>query len=211
MKRWMLILVAVPVTALAMQWPTDFGEWWATPDQQAARAFDRGDYEGAAQRFVDPMWRGAALYRNRDFEAAAAAFGRGTSPEAHFNRGNALVFLGDYEAAIAAYETALQQRPGWLPAETNLQIARVRSERLAPPEDDAGGTGGQLGADEIVFDTSGRVAAGGEEVTMEAEQAGSDAELRAQWLRRVTTRPADFLRTKFAYQVAFSEEGGNGQ
>jgi Ca-activated chloride channel family protein len=29
----------------------------------------------------------------------------------------------------------------------------------------------------------------------------SDEELRGLWLRRVQTKPADFLRAKFAYQV----------
>ena len=35
----------------------------------------------------------------------------------------------------------------------------------------------------------------------------SDEELRALWLRRVQTKPADFLRAKFAFQ-AQSQEGG---
>ena len=31
------------------------------------------------------------------------------------------------------------------------------------------------------------------------------------WLRRVQTRPADFLRAKFAYQAAQQEPGNEGQ
>jgi Ca-activated chloride channel family protein len=30
----------------------------------------------------------------------------------------------------------------------------------------------------------------------------SDEEMRSIWLRQVTTKPADFLRAKFAYQQA---------
>jgi len=33
----------------------------------------------------------------------------------------------------------------------------------------------------------------------------SEEELRALWLREVETRPADFLRAKFAYQLSRSE------
>ena len=46
---------------------------------------------------------------------------------------------------------------------------------------------------------------GGEE-TVEGAVKLSDAELRAMWLRRVQTRPADFLRAKFAYQHATQEK-----
>jgi len=34
----------------------------------------------------------------------------------------------------------------------------------------------------------------------------SDRALQAMWLRRIQTKPADFLRAKFAYQL--SREGG---
>jgi Ca-activated chloride channel family protein len=35
----------------------------------------------------------------------------------------------------------------------------------------------------------------------------SDEELRGLWLRRVQTKPADFLRAKFAFQARQSKEG----
>ena len=62
-----------------------------------------------------------------------------------------------YEEAIGSYEQALQMEPGWAEAEQNRDLARARKDRLAPPESDDGGTGGQLEADEIVFDDTGRV------------------------------------------------------
>jgi len=33
----------------------------------------------------------------------------------------------------------------------------------------------------------------------------SDASIRALWLRRVQTKPADFLRARFAYQLQQAE------
>jgi Ca-activated chloride channel family protein len=181
-----------------------FVDWWLTPDQQGQRLFARGDYAAAAERFRDPMRRGAALFRAGDFEAAATIFGRGTTAEAAFNRGNALVMLGRYEDAITSYDRALQLRPGWTEAEENRRIAGVRLERRQPPEDDAGGTGGKLEADEIVFDERG--AKGTAKQVVEDEPGSSDQELRAIWLRRVQTRPADFLRSRFAYQLARQQE-----
>jgi Ca-activated chloride channel family protein len=181
-----------------------FVDWWLTPDQQGQQLFARGDYAAAAERFRDPMRRGAALFRAGDFEAAAGVFGRIATAEAAFDRGNALVMLGKYEDAIASYDRALQLRPGWSQAEENRRIARIRFERRQPPEDDAGGTGGKLGADEIVFDERG--AKGSGEQVAQDEQRASDQELRAIWLRRVQTRPADFLRSRFAHQLARQRE-----
>ena len=75
-------------------------------------------------------------------------------------------------------------------------------------EDDAGGTGGQLEADEIVFDDTGRVNKSGAETETEGGQQMSDDEMRAVWLRRVQNDPAEFLRTRFAYQLYRDQQGG---
>ena len=58
----------------------------------------------------------------------------------------------------------------------------------------------KLGADDIVFDKSKR--SGGQETETDATQPLSDSAMQAMWLRRVQTKPADFLRAKFAYQLA---------
>ena len=111
-----------------------------------------------------------------------------------------------YDAAIDAYQTALEKRAKWPEAEQNLQIAKLRKQALAPPDDDFGGTGGMLGADEIVFDDTGRVNKSSSEQVIDAadQQLGEDA-MRAMWLRKVETRPADFLAVRFNYQLARKE------
>ena len=117
------------------------------------------------------------------------------------------MMLGDYDAAIEAYQTALSKRPNWPAAEQNLQIAKLRKLALAPPEDDYGGTGGMLEADEIVFDLSGRVNKSSNDEVIDAsdQQLGED-EMRAMWLRKVETRPADFLAARFNYQLAVRDK-----
>lgn len=162
---------------------------------------EEGRFVEAAQVFESPQYRGVAFYRAGDFESAAAVFGRLRSPDAAYNRGNALLMLGRYDEAIQAYEEALVARPEWSRAAENLEIAVIRKERLQPPDDDAGGTDGQMEADEIVFDDSGRVDKSGTEEETEGGKGMSDDEMRAVWLRRVQNDPAEFLRTRFAYQL----------
>ena len=196
-----LLLMQAP-SAKALEW----ADLWFTPDQQGQRLMDQGEYQQAAGKFKTAERIGTALFLAGDFEGAASVLGRSSSAEANYNRGNAHVMLGDYDAAIDAYRDAISKRPGWLEAEQNLQIAILRKQALAPPDDDYGGTGGQLEADEIVFDQSGRVNKSSSEQVIDAaeQQQGEDA-LRAMWLRKVETRPADFLAARFNYQLATRE------
>jgi Ca-activated chloride channel family protein len=199
-----LLLLVIPTVAYGSGW----GEFWLTADQRGGRLFAQERYLEAAEVFESPERRGVAFFRGGDFESAASVFGRLRSPEAAYNRGNALVMLGRYEEAIQSYEDALNARPGWTEAEENLLVAVARKERMAPPESDEGGTGGQLEADEIVFDDSGRVNKSGTEVETTGGDALSEDEMRAVWLRRVQNDPTEFLRARFAYQLYRDEQEG---
>ena len=177
---------------------------WLTADQQGQRQFNRGEFEMAARAFRDPMWQGAAWYRAGEFEKAARAFARCDTAEANFNQGNAWLMRGKYETAIASYDRALAKRPDWREASENRDLAAARAKLVAQKGADMGDQ--QLGADEIVFDSKKRP--GGQETQIAGEQAVSDAAMQALWLRRVQTKPADFLKAKFAYQTAREQEGG---
>ena len=171
---------------------------WLTPDQQGLRNFQRGEFAEAAAAFHDPIWQGAAWYRAGEFEQAARSFARRDTAEAHYNEGNAWLMKGKYEAAIASYTLALKQRPGWKEAEENLALAQARGKQA---EEKAGNMGDQrLGADKIVFDKKSKNA--GQETEVAGGKTPSEQEIQALWLRRVSTRPADFLKAKFAYQEA---------
>ena len=86
-------------------------EWWFSSDQAAQRAFDREDYATAAQRFEQPAWRGAALYRKGDYAAAAENLQAPRDAESRYNHATALARLGRFKEAIAAYDAALQANP----------------------------------------------------------------------------------------------------
>ena len=160
---------------------------------------EAGKFTEAAEIYADPMHSGAALYRAGAFKDAAAVFNGVLTPEGFFNRGNALLFQGEYEEAMKAYDQALLLKPRWKEAEENREIAKLRGERLK--QEGGEGTGGKLEADDYVFGEKGETGSP-ETVEMDGGAKLSDEELRALWLRKVQTRPKDFLRSKFAYQYA---------
>ena len=176
-----------------------------TPDQQGRRLFDRGEYAEAAKAFHDPMWQGVAWFRAGDFKQAAAAFSRRETPEAYFNKGDALVMAGQYDAAVTAYDKALEKRPDWKEAVENRNLAQARAKLTENKGGDLGDQG--EGADEIVFDQD-QENPEGQDTEVTAEQALSQEEMQALWLRKVKTKPADFLKAKFAYQYRLGETGG---
>ena len=196
-----LTLLLFPLWAQAGE-----GAWsklWFTPDQQGQRLFKRGEFVAAAQAFHDPMWQGAAWYRAGEFEKAAQAFARRDSAEAHFNQGNAWLMRGKYETAVACYDRALAKRPDWKEAIENRNLAAARAKMVEQKGGDLGDQ--KLGADKIVFDKNKKNE--GQDTDVTGGKALSDQEIQALWLRRVQTKPADFLKAKFAYQEAMQQEG----
>jgi Ca-activated chloride channel family protein len=176
-----------------------------TPDQQGYYLFKQQQYETEATRFADPMWRGIALFRQGDFEQAASLFAGYDTANAAFAQGNALVMQGEYEAAVDRYARALQLQPGWEDASINREIASARAEMLK--QEGGEGTGGKLGADEIVIEQGKASPSAGDEQVEAGQETGS-VEQQAIWLRQVQTRPADFLRAKFAHQYATQNARG---
>jgi Ca-activated chloride channel family protein len=205
----MMLKLLTAIILLVQVQPVSAFEWtnlWFTPDQQGQRLMNEGEYQQAAGKFTTPESIGAALFLAGDFESAASVFGRSASAEAHYNRGNANIMLGNYDAAIDAYQSALSKRPDWPEAEQNLQVATLRKQAMARPDDDHGGTGGMLEADEYVFDLkAGENKSSGEQVIDAADQQLGEDAMRAMWLRKVETRPADFLAARFSYQLATRE------
>jgi len=174
-----------------------------TADQQGRWLFQKERYAEAAKTFVDPLWQAAAWYRAGEFNKAAGILTGFDTAIGAFNHGNTLAMQGRYEAAVSRYERALALQPEWEDARTNLAIARQNAERLKQKGGE--GTGGKLGADEIRFSNEKPTDSSGGEETVEGADNYSDTEMRAMWLRRIQTKPADFLRAKFAYQHAVNK------
>lgn len=191
----------IPVLMIVLGGLTWAGLWF-TPDQQGQRLMEKGEFEEAAKQFSDPMRKGVALFRAGEFEAAEQAFARVGTAEGEFNRGNCLLMQGQYDAAIARYDRSLQLKPGWEDAEVNKSIAQARAELRKAEGGDMGDQ--QIGADEIVFDKN--KGPGGQDTNLEDGKETSDQAMQSLWLRKVQTKPSEFLKAKFSYQLTVGEE-----
>ena len=187
------------------------GGWvslWLTPDQAGDRLLKAGQPKQAAELYNAPMRQGVAWYRAGEVSKAEKAFALVGTADAEFNRGNCLVFQGQYDEAIARYDRALELRPDWDDAVVNRKIAMAGAEAIKREGGDMGDQ--KIGADEVKFDRNKKE--GGQDTEIEKEQAIQDQSVQAIWLRRMQTSPADFLKAKFSYQVAApkpsTENGG---
>ncbi len=195
----LLLVLHIPSNAAAETWKDVF----ATYDQQARYAYEHRDFESAAEFFIDPTWKGIALYNLGKYEEAAKSFAELETAQANFNRGNAHVKAGDYVLAIEAYEATLEKDPAHDSAKRNLQVAKAILARLTKEREESGhGDQQEIKADEIKFD---RQAERGKETRM----VGADKmklESAEKWMRTVDTDIKDFLSLKFAEDYARREE-----
>ncbi|MDH4656705.1 MULTISPECIES: VWA domain-containing protein [unclassified Pseudomonas] len=112
------LLLVLPRPSLAM----DFEDLWLRPDQQGQRLLEAQQPAEAARRFSDPRWQGIALYQAGDYTEAATRFAQGDTAADHYNRGNALAQAGELEAAVDAYDSALQRQPDLAAATKNKTL-----------------------------------------------------------------------------------------
>lgn len=109
-RGWLLclpLLLVLPRPSYAFE----FNDLWLRPDQQGQRLLEAQKPAEAAQHFSDPQWQAQALYQAGDYNAAAERFAQGYSAADHYNRGTALAKAGELEAALDAYDQALERQP----------------------------------------------------------------------------------------------------
>ena len=207
--RW-AALVAVGLLAAPGPARADgFADLFFTPDQQGRRAFERKEFGRAAELFVDPLWRGYALYRDGQYPAAAEVLTRVETADAAFIQGMAFIRNRAYRDGVRAFQSALVRDPNYPNAAENLAVAReiVDYIETAREQSDTGDKTG-IGADDIVFDNE---ANRGAETNMEAPKEGGGGLLTSdEWMRTVDTRTGDFLRQRFAIEAARRRPAAEG-
>jgi Ca-activated chloride channel family protein len=182
-------------------------DFWSSPDQRGDRLMAKKRYGEAAKSYADPLRIGIAQYRDSQFEAAAKTFAKVPGATGSYNAGNAWLMHGQYAQAIVQYDKALGFKPGWKEASDNKRLAIARKALMEKSNENAAEEATDAyKPDEIVFDLKGKGSP--EEPKQMIEAPMDDAALQATWLRRVKTKPADFLRAKFAWQASERETGG---
>lgn len=132
-RGWILCL---PLLMLLPQhsYAFELKDLFQRPDQQGQRLLQRHRPAEAAQRFENIQWQGIALYESGDYAAAAQRFAQGNTAADHYNRGNALAKSGELDAAIDAYERALDLQPDFPAAAANkalIEALKQQNEQAA--------------------------------------------------------------------------------
>ena len=191
-----LLCVFLPISGNAAE--SSFTNLFLSPDQQGRYYFDNGNYDEAAKRFKDPLWKGVSYYSNENYEAAIGEFAKVNTPEGYFNLGNAYAHSKNYEEAVRNYKISIRLKPDYKEALANLELIQsliVKKEKEEDEEEQGGDP--SFEADEIKFDEKGKKGKKGEiEQSMFTEE-----QIAEMWMRNIRTSPADFLKMKFAIQT----------
>lgn len=127
-RGWLMIflcgVLVLPEKSYAFQWQ----DLWLNKNQQAQRLLDAEQPDAAAQTFKNKDWKAIANYKSGDFESAQKHFEQLDGSDNLYNLGNSLTHQGQYDAAITAFEKAINQKESFPEAEKNLAIAKKLKE-----------------------------------------------------------------------------------
>ena len=121
-RGWLFCLPLLFILAPQPSYAFEFNDLWLRPDQQGQRLLEAEKPLEAAKRFDNPQWQGQALYQAGDFNGAAERFAQGYEATDHYNRANALAKAGELEAAIDAYDQALERQADFTAAKQNKAL-----------------------------------------------------------------------------------------
>ncbi len=151
----LFILPLMLINGLAIPREVNAGWWediWQRKDQQAYRALADEDAEKAAALAIDPVLSGEAWFRSGEYRNSLDAWERVESADALYNRGNALAHLGEYDAAIKAYDEALAMEPGMTDALHNRAVVEKMKEEQEKQQKEQQGDQGESGDGEQSMD-----------------------------------------------------------
>ena len=172
-RGWLMLL---PLALLAHSDRASAFSWndlWRRPDQQARAQLDAGHADVAQKLARNPALRGAAAYRNGDYESAEADFSQHGDAQAQYNRGNALAKQSDYKNAIAAYDDALRQDPQLADAQANKKAVEDWLKRQQQKQN---GKNGQNGRQNQQQKEGGSQQKSGDQQDQKNQQAQSDSQ-----------------------------------
>lgn len=198
---WLLLAAVIAAQAYFIaSAETYWQDLWLSRDQQGSWYFSQGQYHLAASRFEDVQYQAHSYYAAEDFARAEKIYARQYHASGYFNWANSLAHQEKYPQAVRAYKLALLMQPQWPQAQANLDLVKAMDIKKKSLDENNGGSQGELGADDIAFDLEQQKHS--DATTQDEMGIGElgEQQLQELWLRRLNTRPVDFLRRKFAFQ-----------
>jgi len=227
----LFVLPLLVLPGLLISTDANAGLWddlWATRDQQAQAALQQERAAEAALLAKNPEIAGEAFYRSGDYMNAGQSWSQVDPDRAdsHYNRGNSLAQMGEFEAAIAAYDAALALDPEMEDASFNRELVeQMQQQKEQQEQQDSEGesdeeqTGdesedseqgeeessedqqeGEQSDEESDEQREGEETGKPSESEMEQNWSEEDAQAMEQWLRRIPDDPGGLLRRKFRNQ-----------
>lgn len=112
-----ILLLPLPENSYAFEWQ----DLWQTRDQQAQKEYSNGNYQQAAEQFIDPAWQAAARYKADKNLSEEEQMLPASTDTGFYNQGNVLAKSGQLDKAIEAYDQALKLNPDNQDAQFNKE------------------------------------------------------------------------------------------
>ncbi|NOR20731.1 MAG: VWA domain-containing protein [Xanthomonadales bacterium] len=224
----LFVLPLLVLPGMLMSTDAKAGIWedlWASKDQQAQKALSEDRAADAAALANDPAIAAEALYRNDEFAGAAQSWSQLDEADSHYNRGNSMAQAGEFEAALAAYDAALEHDSEMEDAIFNRALVEQMQQEKEQQEQEQEDSEGESSEEQSDQDSEDGEQSGeqsdseqegeqseqdsdeqkeGEEEPSESEMeqnwSEEDAQAMEQWLRRIPDDPGGLLRRKFRNQ-----------
>ena len=212
MTRWLFALVFSLFSLQAGAWT--WVDLWFTPNQQAQKLMNKGQFAKAKDRFEREDWSAAAAYKAGEYQRAADLYKKMPSEHGYYNEGNALAHLGQYEKALDAYNKALAINPNNQDARHNHKLVSdlLRKDKEQKQNKDQQNKDqqnkDQQNKDQQNKDQQNKNESKQQEkknkknnkkqqVDVQTKEEKEQHQANEQWLRLITDDPGGLLREKF--------------
>jgi Ca-activated chloride channel homolog len=229
----MALLGFFPITAdYSSALAFEFSDLWLNSNQQASIALSRGHADKAAKLFVQPEWRGVALYRAGKYEESSQVFASSPGEAGLFNQANSVAYTGELEAAIDLYSQIIKRNPEHEDAIYNKRVLEdyLKNNTKNQSSSGAGGKKGKQGSTKKPDKNKSKGSAKSkQQKESDKKKKGQSAQKKSskkpnkpktaqemmtkQWIEHIPDDPGSLLKRKFLSQsqqkIDGSESGIN--
>jgi Ca-activated chloride channel family protein len=205
-----IFIVPLPQPAEASLWD----DLWRNSNQQAQRALQEGSAADAAALFEDTEWRGVARYQAGDYAGSAAEFAESGDARNLYNLGNSMAQLGEFDAAIDAYEQVLEMDPGNEDAQYNMDLVKSLKDQQEQEQETQGddqqsteNSGGEGQESEGESDQDQQ----GQEGSSESEQESQESDSAQRGEEEMSEEDLEALQEELQRAAEEAEQGEQPQ